>query len=273
MPTDEKLQQRGCYISSMCSLCLSNVENSFHLFFECKFVFMIWCWFASILDSTLHFQSIEEIWTIYDRGWSPQCKTVIHATIVTSLAQFGTQGTNADFKTLNLIGIQSAVNLSGNNTSKVSNSSVRDLVTLKKFDVIIHPPKPVSIELFGLLPTQNGLSVTLMKHLIQVPQLVEEFLGIAMQICFLVLLKILEVHAELSVMRATEIAFQRNWKNMWVESDSSLVVMAFNNDSMIPCDLRNRWLNCKNLLYHIKCFEVAALCCTSFWFKKKIKNR
>jgi len=49
-----------------------------------------------------------------------------------------------------------------------------------------------SRKLFGLLPTQNGLSVTLMEQLIEVPQLVEEFLGIAMQICFLVLLKILE---------------------------------------------------------------------------------
>jgi len=52
-------------------------------------------------------------------------------------------------------------------------------------------------------------------------------------------------------MRATEIAFQRNWKNVWIESDSSLVVMAFNNDSMIPCNLRNRWLNCKDFLYHM----------------------
>jgi len=58
MPTDEKLQQRACSFSSMCSLCSSNAETTFHLFFECKFAFMIRCWFASILDSALHFQSI-----------------------------------------------------------------------------------------------------------------------------------------------------------------------------------------------------------------------
>jgi hypothetical protein len=34
LPTDEKLQQRGCSIPSMCSLCSSCVESSFHLFFE-----------------------------------------------------------------------------------------------------------------------------------------------------------------------------------------------------------------------------------------------
>lgn len=59
-------------------------------------------------------------------------------------------------------------------------------------------------------------------------------------------------HSELSaIMRATEIAFQRGWRNDWIETDSSLVVMAFNKDSMIPCGLRNRWRNCKHLLYQM----------------------
>jgi len=56
-------------------------------------------------------------------------------------------------------------------------------------------------------------------------------------------------HVELStIMRAVGIAFQRRWKNLWIETDYALVVMAFNNLSMIPCFLRNRWLNCTNLL-------------------------
>ena len=59
-------------------------------------------------------------------------------------------------------------------------------------------------------------------------------------------------HAELpAIMRAVEIANQRRWTNLWIESDSSLAVMAFNNSSMIPCCLRNRWINCRNMLYHM----------------------
>lgn len=229
MPTDEKLQQRGCYISSMCSLCLSNVENSFHLFFECKFVFMIWCWFASILDSTLHFQSIEDIWTICDRGWSPQCKTVIHATIVNIFSTVWYSRNQCRFQDckpnwqLAINNIISAVNLSGNNTSKVSNSSVRDLVTLKKFDVIIHPPKPVSIkEVIWSPPYSEWIKC----NTDGAANSTTSACGGIFRDCNANLISCFAenlggcsaYHAELSaVMRATEIAFQRNWKNMWVK--------------------------------------------------------
>jgi hypothetical protein len=136
----------------MCSLCSSCAESSFQLFFECRFAFMIWCWFASILDSPLHFQSIEDIWNICDRGWSPQCKIVIQATVVNIFStiwcyrnQCRFQDSKPNWK-LAINSIISAVNLSGSNTSKLSNSSVRDLITLKKFDVIVHPPKPMNIK-------------------------------------------------------------------------------------------------------------------------------
>jgi len=42
--------------------------------------------------------------------------------------------------------------------------------------------------------------------------------------------------------------FQRRWRNLWIETDSALVVMAFKNATLIPCNLRNRWYNCKLLL-------------------------
>ncbi|MCH84036.1 ribonuclease H protein, partial [Trifolium medium] len=47
------------------------------------------------------------------------------------------------------------------------------------------------------------------------------------------------------VLRAIEIAAQRNWLNLWIETDSSLVVLAFKNSSLIPWSLRNRWPNCQ----------------------------
>jgi ribonuclease HI len=49
--------------------------------------------------------------------------------------------------------------------------------------------------------------------------------------------------------RAIEIAYQRNWRYLWLESDSSIVVSAFNNPAKpVFWDLRNRW---KNVLIRI----------------------
>ncbi|PNX89856.1 70 kDa peptidyl-prolyl isomerase, partial [Trifolium pratense] len=38
-------------------------------------------------------------------------------------------------------------------------------------------------------------------------------------------------------MRAIEIAYCRNWKNLWLESDSTLVVMAFKSPVLVPWEL------------------------------------
>lgn len=38
---------------------------------------------------------------------------------------------------------------------------------------------------------------------------------------------------------AIEIAFDRGWHNLWLETDSQLVLLAFKTKNMIPCTLRN----------------------------------
>ncbi|MCI24036.1 ribonuclease H protein [Trifolium medium] len=45
-------------------------------------------------------------------------------------------------------------------------------------------------------------------------------------------------------MRAIELAHNRNQTNLWLESDSTLVVQAFSNASLVPWELSNKWLNC-----------------------------
>jgi ribonuclease HI len=51
--------------------------------------------------------------------------------------------------------------------------------------------------------------------------------------------------AELNgVMRAIEIAANKNWSNLWIETDSNLVVLAFKSSIVVPWDLSNRLLNC-----------------------------
>lgn len=37
LPKDDNLDSRGCQIPSMCSMCMNQVETSFHLFFDCPY--------------------------------------------------------------------------------------------------------------------------------------------------------------------------------------------------------------------------------------------
>jgi ribonuclease HI len=61
--------------------------------------------------------------------------------------------------------------------------------------------------------------------------------------------------AELSgAMRAIEIAFQKNWTHLWIESNSSSVVAAFkNSDTQVAYSLRNRWKNVLFMVSEMNC--------------------
>jgi ribonuclease HI len=55
-------------------------------------------------------------------------------------------------------------------------------------------------------------------------------------------------------MRAIEVAHSMNLNNLWLESDSELVVHAFKNiNFMVVWNIRNRWHNDKLLLSHMNC--------------------
>lgn len=43
------------------------------------------------------------------------------------------------------------------------------------------------------------------------------------------------------VMYATELANQKGWTHLWLETDSMLVTLAFKSKSNVPWQLRNRW--------------------------------
>jgi len=54
--------------------------------------------------------------------------------------------------------------------------------------------------------------------------------------------------AELSgAMQAIEIAYRKNWRNLWLETDSMLVVLAFKSITTVPWSLKSRSKNCINL--------------------------
>ena len=49
-------------------------------------------------------------------------------------------------------------------------------------------------------------------------------------------------------MFAIEIAYQRNWKYLWIETDSMLVTLTFKSSKLVPWHLQNRWDNCIHLI-------------------------
>jgi ribonuclease HI len=55
-------------------------------------------------------------------------------------------------------------------------------------------------------------------------------------------------------MRAIEIAYQNNWSQIWIETDSSLVVSTFNQPSNpVAWQLRNRWKNAMFMMSEMHC--------------------
>lgn len=82
LPTDENLITRGCHLPSRCSLCSIHEESTFHLFFQCSYAIRLWCWLASMFNFPLHFQHIEDIWTVCDKPWNPQCKLVVTSALI-----------------------------------------------------------------------------------------------------------------------------------------------------------------------------------------------
>lgn len=53
----------------------------------------------------------------------------------------------------------------------------------------------------------------------------------------------------MAVILAIEIAYDKVWRNLWLENDSLLVVKLLSSDSLLPpWTLHTRRLNCKNLI-------------------------
>lgn len=114
LATDKNLSSRGCQQPSRCSLCLKNVESSFHLFFKCVYAQNIWNWLASSINYTLQFQSKEEIWSLCNRSWSPQCKVMITA------ALFNLFNNKQIYLRSSISKIISSTSVLGNNTKVVA---------------------------------------------------------------------------------------------------------------------------------------------------------
>jgi hypothetical protein len=157
-PTNENLMLRGCFIPSMCNLCNSHVETSFHIFFECSYAIKLWSWLAGCINQVLQFSSMEDMWKLCELQWSPQSKVTMTAAIVNLLNTIWLARNQSRFNN-SFISWQSAISLiisntalSGNNTKKSSSNSIRDFSFLKFFGITIHHPLAMVIKEIILQP-------------------------------------------------------------------------------------------------------------------------
>ncbi|GAU36890.1 hypothetical protein TSUD_220590 [Trifolium subterraneum] len=218
-------------------------------------LYPLWCWLASSLDTTIHFQSMSAIWNLVD-GFSPQCKVVIKAALINILNAIWIARNNARFNNLvrnwrnSVAWISTNVTAAGNFTSKVSSSSIIDFTTLKRFNVNIHPSKLttfreviwqppiahwVKCNIDGASTPSSSACGGVFRN-----SSVDFLCGFANNIG-----KTSAFIAELwGAMTAIDIAASKNWSNLWLETDSNLVVMAFKSPVLVPWTLSNRWHNC-----------------------------
>ena len=146
LPTGENLKHRGCNLPSMCSLCCKTEESSFHLFFECIYAVNIWCWLASLLNMSSQFQSMEDIWNLYNRFSNLQCKLVINSATINILNSIWYDRNQRRFKDKLIHWKSSISNILANvslarNISTTISISMSDFTLLKKFNVMIHRPR------------------------------------------------------------------------------------------------------------------------------------
>jgi len=202
--------------------------------------------------------SFDDLLLLSDGGWSPQCKVVIHASLVNIIHiiwfvrnQHRFSDKKIHWKTaINLI--IANVSLFGNKTGKTACNSISEFSILKAFNITIHPPKaPKIIEALWQPPLLDWIKCNTNGAASGIPSMAAcgilfrnneaEYIG-----CFAQNLGLRSsLFAELSgAMQAIKIAHRNGWLNLWLEIDSMLVLLAFKSISLVPWIIRNRWDNC-----------------------------
>jgi ribonuclease HI len=262
LPTDASLALRGCHLPSMCSLCETEMESNEHLFLTCRYAQNIWNWLGSRLNVNCQFNELVEAFKLCNSRWSPLCNLVVGAAIVNCVHFIWYARNQARFNDrkihwksiINLI--IAAVSMSGNNSCLKAFSNIPEFTLLQKFhvklkfgnaprikEVIWQPPifNWIKCNCDGASLGNTGFSACggIFRNADS------SFLGVyALNIGVSTSLK-----AELiGAMIAIETATNKGWSNMWLESDSMLVVLAFSSARIVPWSLRNRWDNCLLLI-------------------------
>ncbi|GAU26383.1 hypothetical protein TSUD_221100 [Trifolium subterraneum] len=265
LPTDENLSLGGCCIPSMCNLCGLAAESTSHLFLTCNFATSIWKWLGSILQVHCSFSSINDSLKLCSPQNSPLCNLVILVAVINifnviwfcrNQSRFNDRPTYLG-TAINLI--ISGVSLSGNNNNLTVNSSIYEFVILKAFNVQIKNVHNLVIkEVLWQPPCFNWVKCNIDGSSLGNPGL--SSCGGLFRNCSATFLGAFAYNlgisnslvAELNgAMFAIELSVQKGWLNLWLETDSMLVVSAFKNPHVIPWQIKTRWHNCIHLTHSL----------------------
>lgn len=134
------------------------------------------------------------------------------------------------------------VSLSGNKTSKATNAYMFDFSIIKAFKVNIHSSKALPIKEVLWHPPIHGWvkcnidGAPLSNH--ETSACGAIFIDINAHFLAYFAHKLQNETAFIeklaAVMKAVEIVVEQGWRNLWIESDSRLVVLAFKKKSLVP---------------------------------------
>ncbi|XP_058746496.1 uncharacterized protein LOC131619414 [Vicia villosa] len=188
-----------------------------------------------------------------------QCKTVAVASFIMVLNAIWLARNMLRFHNVTFLvsktisAIMELVALVGGCSSVGNPLNMKDFEILKSFKVNIRPPKvPNNIEVIWKSPLRDWVKINCDGAFTSFSN--SSCVGIARNHdgnflgAFASSLEIANsLMAELtSAMMAIELAYEKNWSNLWLETDSTTIIKAFNMPFLVPCTIRNRWLDSIN---------------------------
>jgi ribonuclease HI len=257
MPTDENLRSRGCYMVSICNLCLNAEESSEHLFLRCSFSMQLWNWIGNMLHRVIDLSSVDSLLSCRPTTCSSQVSDIFLAAILHTLQVIWwvRNSLRFSYSTPSLhsakIRIHSFIAMSGNLSKGKCIPS--DITFLDSFAVSpnCRQVKDIIMVLWKT-PTAPWLKVNTDGSVIGANAacggLFRDTLGTFRGAFSCNIGSHSVFYAEvLAIIIAIEFAASKGWRHLWVESDSSSAILIFSNYSLVPIKLRNRWYNARQL--------------------------
>jgi ribonuclease HI len=264
--TDDNLVKRGFPMVSCCSLCGRNYETAEHLFLRCPYTTQYWNWFSILIGKAIDVSNFNALLGMCSRGWSPQVRDLIIATVINIFWLIWKCRNNIRFNDVypnfprDLIYLKSLIYQAATHSKGHMFSSIHEFSIIKHFGVVCHPPPPPSIrQVNWVRPPYNWIKCNTDGASRGSPGAsacggifrdhTGNFLGAFSANIGVATSLFAEIYAAIY---AIEFACTRGWNNLWLECDSLLLVQAFSNSHLVPWKLKTKWKNC---LHHIRNFR------------------
>ncbi|PRQ50126.1 putative ribonuclease H-like domain, reverse transcriptase zinc-binding domain-containing protein [Rosa chinensis] len=256
---DDFMQKRGIALASRCVLCRKDCESLSHIFRSCPFAETIWsCMIAKFELAAPPLSLYDMLQLELTNGRSPQLKELWVACF-TSVLWFLWHARNKakyDNRFITVVGVCRLVFGHIQSASRIASghmhNSIQDLRILKCFGVTCRPRHaPRTIEVNWHPPFLGWIKINsdgAWKHdsaRVGYGVVFRDYRGYVLG-AFASNFDIpSSVAAEvMAVIKVIELAWVRDWKHVWLEVDSSLILDFLWSPSLVPWQLRVQWNNC-----------------------------